>query len=60
MDYNELVDDLEEEHLKREVFTTEKNEDQELNSHDDSQKSITSKISDMIFNNHSDKERLER
>ena len=24
LDYNELVDDLEEEHLKREVFTTEK------------------------------------
>lgn len=35
LDYNELVDDLEEEHLKRDVFTTDKGlcqDDDELES----------------------------
>lgn len=54
LDYNELVDDLEEEHLKRDVFTTERPD--QRHSSIESPKSKISKLSDMIFNNASDKD----
>lgn len=44
LDYNELVDDLEEEHLKREVFTTTENLNKEQES---AQNDDTAKVEDV-------------